>query len=384
MRKNKLGKLLLVALSVVSLTFTGAGWGDGNGGYGNGGNGGGFNGEWGGYNGEWGGYNGYQQGNKDENEISESTEVTEQDEKTSGLTINTEASNPILYLDALTQSSTKQQVFTTAKKGNYVATASLAATVEYPVTEEITVTFPYGTIYLMGTNEQDTPYRQAGDVIAYITVDIDEIELQRYEQMVERMEERDSKFGYYTYLKNMVDGMKEAKTQTTIVMEEDGYLVAHDTGWRGTQITQYSYTVADLSERMLSVTNQNNQFRYGQKVTVTGTIDNKQVTGTGTVISASSRVLSSELAGSKAYIKLDADSEKLYDARSLKVSVETIRMDNILLLDAGCVFMNNGVQMVRIKGEGGLYSSGFAFGRKSSTQYWIVDGVQEGNEVLLQ
>lgn len=365
MRSKKLARAAMVLLSIVSLGMVGASGG---------------NGDWGSFNGDWG--RPAQQ--KDNNGgIVESTEMNEPEEGSKITLENSEDTNT-LYLDALTQDQTQKQKFVTLKRGKYSATASLTATVEYPVQREEIVTFPYGTIYLMGTNEQENPYREAGDVIAYIHVELDEMEMARMEKQVQRLEERGEIYGYYSYLKSTLDAMKEAATQTEIVMEESGYLVEHDWGWRGSQISQYRYVVADASDRILSVTNQNNQFRYGQKVTVTGTLNNKKVTGTGTVVSASSRVISPELAGGKAYIRLDKDSEQLYDARGLSVSTESIRAENILLLDASCVFMKNGVPMVKIRDAYGLHMVGFTSGRKSSSQYWIVDGLMEGAEVLVQ
>lgn len=365
MRSKKYTKAAVVLLSIVSLSLVGAASGPG---------------DWGNLNGDWG-----RPAQQKENNggIVETTEMNDPAD-TSGITLETGEDTKTLYWDALTQDMTEKQRFLTLKRGNYTATASLAATVEYPVQHEEIVTFPYGTIYLMGTNEQEDPYREAGEVIAYIHVELDEMEMARMEKQVQRLEERGEIYGYYSYLKSTLDAMKKAATQTEIVMEESGYLVEHDWGFRGSQISQYRYVVADASDRILSVTNQNNQFRYGQKVTVTGTINNKKVSGTGTVVSASARVISSELAGAKAYIRLDKDSEQLYDARGLSVSVESIRAENILLLDASCVFMKNGVPMVKIRDAYGLHMVGFSFGRKSSSQYWIVDGLEEGAEVLVQ
>lgn len=373
MHDKKLGRIAAVVLSVLSLSFVGAsngGWGDlPQGGWGDLPQGG------------WGRDPG-QEAEKD-GVITESTEVT-QPEEAPAITIENESGTKILYLDALTKDMSVNQKFVTLKRGNYTSVMSLGATVEYPVKQEYVVTVPYGTIYLMGINNELGPRCEKGDVLAWIQVEVDMLEMERISMQVARFEERGITTGYYTYLKNMLDGMKQALTQTEITIEEDGYLVEHDWAWRGEQISEFRYVLADPAERMISVENQNNQFRYGQKVTVTGTLDSKKVTGTGTVISASSRVIDSELSNEKAYIKLDGDSTDLYDASGLSVSVESIHVENILLLDAGCVFMKNGVQMVKIKDENGVHISGFVSGRKSPTQYWIVDGLSEGTEVLVQ
>lgn len=368
MRNKKCTRAAALLLAAASLCFVGAG------------NGGDFN--WGDWNGDWNGGRPPQNAEK-ESSIVETVE-TGKTEETPEISLITGQSSEKLYLDALTKETGTQQRFMTLKRGTYTATASLSATVEYPIQHEVIVQFPYGTIYLLGTNEKEDPYREEGEVIATIHVELDPIEMARMEKLVKRLESREDSYGYYSYVKSTYEAMKKAATQTEIVMEESGYLVEHDWGFRGSKISRYRYVVADASERILSVTNQNNQFRYGQKVTVTGTVDNKKVTGTGTVVSASSRVISPELSKEKAYIRLDEGSEQLYDGRSISVSTESIRAENILLLDASCVVMKNGVPTVKVKDANGLNTFSFAIGRKSSTQYWIVDGLAEGTEVLVQ
>lgn len=317
-------------------------------------------------------------------QVTETTEVLTQNpqEETKE---NKGISSDTLYFEALTEDHSVQQKYSVVKRGNYVAEASLNADVVFLETHEVIVSFPYGDIYLERTFIDDQlPYRHQGDLLAQIRVELDEIEMARLEQTVARMEERGETSGYYDYLKQQLDAMHEAATQTDIVMEEDGFLVEQDVAFRGAKISQYRYVVADSDARLIEVANVNNQFRFGQKVTVTAFVSNTQKTGTGTVISGSSRLVSEAMLGGKAYIRLDEDAEELYDGRSLKVSTRTIEADNILLMDEAAAFLQNGFQMVKVKDAFGIHSEPFWFGRKGASQYWVVEGLKEGDEVLLR
>ncbi|MBQ3029421.1 MAG: hypothetical protein IJD26_10085, partial [Lachnospiraceae bacterium] len=92
------------------------------------------------------------------------------------------------------------------------------------------------------------------------------------------------------------------------------------------------------------------------------------------------------LAGTTAQIRLDEDSEFLYDGNSFMVTVESIHMEDVLLVDESAVYMDNGVQMVKVKDEYGLHAVSFSFGRKDDNKkvYWVIDGLEEGAQILVQ
>ena len=130
--------------------------------------------------------------------------------------------------------------------------------------------------------------------------------------------------------------------------------------------------------------NENKQFRFGQSVKVSAKVDGVTCYGTGTVITASAALVSEELAGTTAYIRLDEESEYLYDGSGVSVTVETIHMKDVLLLDASATYTANGTQMVKVKDEYGLHAVGFSFGRKNANTYWVIDGLEEGAQILVQ
>jgi len=59
-------------------------------------------------------------------------------------------------------------------------------------------------------------------------------------------------------------------------------------------------------------------------------------------------------------------------------------MKDVLLLDASAAYMENGVQKVKVKDEYGLHAVSFSFGRKSTSTYWVIDGLEEGTQILVQ
>lgn len=310
----------------------------------------------------------------------------QQTETQPGMTINKDKGSKTLYTEALelAESGKGTQKYATVKRGDFVMTATASGTVIYPKQETISYDFPYGNVYFLEEIGWDSPVKTAGEAIARIYVEIDEIELATRERQLQRMEERGETGETYEELKKVLAEMQEAVEQTEIVMEEDGLLLEQDLWRYGTQINSYSIVVADLGEQLIEVPNENKLFRYGQEVKVTAKVNGETREGTGTVITASANALSEELAGNTAYIRLSEESRELYTGSMISVTVETVHMEDVLLLDTAATYIENGNQMVKIKDEYGLHSVGFSFGRKGTSAYWIVDGLEEGAQILVQ
>lgn len=308
-----------------------------------------------------------------------------QEEKKEGLTIRTEGSDETLYTDALKTPANAAQKFTTVRRGDFITTTTVGGTVVYPKQERIHYDFPYGETYYLEAVGVDTPNKKAGDAIASIYVQMDELQMAVMERQLQRMEERgETDSSAYAEMQETLSKMQEALTKTEIVMEEDGVLLEQDFPRFGTRISSYTIVVADPSERLLEVPNENNQFRYGQMVKVSAKINGVTKTGTGKVMTASSGTVSADLTGTTAYIRLDADSEYLYDGTGISVTAETVHMEDVLLLDVSAAYMENGVQMVKVKDEHGLHAVSFSFGRKNASTYWVIDGLEEGAQILVQ
>ena len=303
---------------------------------------------------------------------------------TEGLTIQKEVSSETLYKDALETQTAESQKYTTVRRGDFVMTSTVAASVVYPKQKTIRYDFPYGQTYYMEAVGLETPNKKVGDPIAKIFVAMDEIQLAVMERQIQRMEERGETGATYTEALERLEEMKEALNTTEIVMEEDGILLEQETLRFGTQISSYTIVVADPAERLLEVSNENKQFRFGQNVKVSAKVNGVTCQGTGTVITASAAMISEDLAGTTAFIRLDEESEYLYDGSGFSVTVETVRMKDVLLLDASAVYMANGTQMVKVKDEYGLHAVGFSFGRKNANTYWVIDGLEEGTQILVQ
>lgn len=302
------------------------------------------------------------------------------------LTIRTEKNTGSLYLEALEQTGTDVdlQKYVQVRREDFITTATVSGTVIYPKQKTVRYSFPYGTTYFLETAGADSKEKKAGDVIAKIYVQIDPIELAYRERQLQRMEERGELGTSYEELKTTLEEMQEAYEQTEIVIEEDGYLLEQENLRYGTQISSYSIVVADLGEQLIEVSDANHQFRFGQEVAVSAKLNGQTVTGKGTVISASVNSISEELAKDTAYIRLDEDSRELYGGSAISVTVETVHMENVLVLDASATYTENGNQMAKIKDEYGLHAVGFSFGRKKNSTYWVIDGLEEGTQVWVQ
>lgn len=306
-------------------------------------------------------------------------------ENSGGLTIQKEKNSETLYTKALEEKETTVgQKYATVRRGDFIAETIVPGTVVYPKQKKIRYNFPYGQTYYMEAVETEKKNKVAGDVIARVYVVMDEIQLAVMERQIQRMEERGETGTVYEDAKTRLEEMQEALTRTEITMEEDGILLEQEMPRFGTQIGSYTITVADPAERLLEVSNETKAFRYGQKVKVTATVDGEDRVGTGTVITASPNTVSADLAGTTAYIMLDEENAYLYDGKAISVTAETIHMKDVLLLDVSATYMENGVQMVKVKDEYGLHAVSFSFGRKNSSVYWVIDGLEEGAQILVQ
>jgi len=303
---------------------------------------------------------------------------------TGGLTIQKEKTSTSLYTKALEEGAATTQKYTTVRRGDFVTEVNVAGEVVYPKQKRVRFDFPYGATYYMEAVNIEKPNKVAGEAIARIHVQIDEIQLAVMERQLQRMEERGETGAAYEEQKAELENMQKALETTEIILEEDGVLLEQEHLRFGTKISSYTVVVADPKERLIQVPNENKQFRYGQTVKVTAKIDGVTTTGTGTVITASANTISEDLAGTIAYIRLDEESEFLYDGSGISVTSQTVHMKDVLLLDVSATYMANGMQMVKVKDEYGLHAVSFSFGRKSETTYWVIDGLEEGAQILVQ
>lgn len=303
-----------------------------------------------------------------------------------GLTINKEKNTGTLYTEALqtTEDNAYTRKYAEVVRGDFITTTTVSGSIVYPKKETVRYNFPYGYTYFLETVNGSTDKKEAGDVIAKIEVYMDEIELAQMERQLLRMEQRGENGTTYKDLKTTLEEMQEAYNQKEIVMEEDGLLLEQDNPRYGSRITSYKIVVADLGEQLIEVPNESKQFRFGQEVKVTAKIDGKTVEGTGTVITASPNSVSEELAGKTAYIRLDEDCTELYTGSSIQVIVETVHMEDVLLLDVAASYLENGNQMAKVKDEYGLHAVGFSYGRKGDSKFWVVDGLEEGAQILVK
>lgn len=303
---------------------------------------------------------------------------------TGGLTIQKEKASASLYTKALEEGVATTQKYTTVRRGDFVTEVNVAGEVVYPKQKKVRYDFPYGATYYMEAVNIEKPNKVAGEAIARIHVQMDQIQLAVMDRQLQRMEERGETGTAYEEQKAELENMQKALETTEIILEEDGVLLEQEHLRFGTKISSYTVVVADPKERLIQVPNENKQFRYGQTVKVSAKIDGVTTTGTGTVITASANTISEDLAGTVAYIRLDEESEFLYDGSGISVTSEIVHMKDVLLLDVSATYMANGMQMVKVKDEYGLHAVSFSFGRKSETTYWVIDGLEEGAQILVQ
>ena len=140
-------------------------------------------------------------------------------------------------------------------------------------------------------------------------------------------------------------------------------------------------TVYNPDSETIAVDNSSENFRYQARVTVAAGPMNKRAYLTGQVVS-SGNILPPERQTSRALIQLDEPPGDT-PLTNLSVSVEVKRIDHVILVPQDAVKQENGKYYVKKLRDGVVQKRFIAYGGGNSKEVWVVDGVAEGDVVIL-
>lgn len=283
----------------------------------------------------------------------------------------------------------------------------------YPISSSVTNTITYGITYF--TKFQVSLYQHVnkGDVIATISVKADNIALYEKQLSLKRQQERliearndknQTLVKQYTKtiseLKETIAKMQQDFATTKIVASSSGIIIGLADYKEDTIIypEMFIAQIADESDCFVSVENAKHLLNYGNKVEVSYTNQNNEnCTAQGEVVNVSAPALSAELQTDNAYIKLPPEVIAEMSATTVsnhgdrinrskfKITAKTRGMNNIVVVPKEAVTEINGKTYVYILEQGNeIKAQSFIAGGYDASNYWVIEGVEEGTNLCLK
>lgn len=132
---------------------------------------------------------------------------------------------------------------------------------------------------------------------------------------------------------------------------------------------------------LVRVTDSNMAFRYGMETTITGGSRNDPQVVQGQVVAASN-VLPYELRQQAAYIAV-TDTPEIAELRNLSASVETIVLEDVLVVTRNALTMQGGMYYAEIVAEDMVQKRYVLTSSHRLTDLLILQGLEEGQSVLV-
>lgn len=285
----------------------------------------------------------------------------------------------------------------------------------YSKIERIANPVEYGTTYINSLEVKQYERVSKGQVIANIKVVADDINIRRKERTLLRANEdlnsliadgeeankRSIKHQreYIEDLTKEINEMKADGARTQIVAPFDGIITSVGQYEEGDLLLAGSNicTIADEANCFITVEDQKGLLTYGNKTVIEYDDENgKKATAEGTVVTVAPCGLSGNLKTGFSLIRVSsedlakmASSNRGFDGWWMRshfsVKAELRTVDNVVLVPKRAVKTENGITYVIVMDENNkpTYKS-FIAGGSDSSNYWVVDGLDEGTVICLE
>lgn len=270
-----------------------------------------------------------------------------------------------------------------AKRGDFAITTKVKAKANYNTEKTLYAERLYGYLYFGGFNVKLNQKCSKGDVIAKYSeyVDDDFVAETYFSLEYAKMQKDAESIAYY---ENVLEEINEAVGERKITAPCDGMVISMSELYTGSPIwgDNKVCVFAGLDNLLFSVDNSKNDFRYGQTVLVEAMVNGKEEKCTGKVITASATGLSGNLKQKTALIELDEGYEALYFSNSVFISVNTIAVEDVIMIPIEAAQSVSGQMTVLVNENGEMKRVRFVNGRKGQTYYWAADGLYEGQQLF--
>ena len=320
------------------------------------------------------------------------------------------------------QLTDQQTVYNTVQvqRGTFAKEYDIPAVAYYPLQQSLALEENGGFFAEFTVKEGDTV--QKGDVLARFTVETSRVELEQLDRKIAHLEEETAmgisqrseviqtlentpaeglekekntillkkhkaELEHYKYLQQRsIDELKQERkirqdkqNGYVLTAPEDGLVTNFAKLKAGDPVSagQMLMTLIQTDVVQLRVSNSSSILRYNMEVKVTVGRQNDTKVLTARVVAADNPIPQGERTG-YAYIFVETD-EAITEA---KLTVESIRLDNVLVVDRGAVVSENGKHYVTKLTDGMLQKRYIGFGMNTAETAWIIHGVAEGDTLL--
>ncbi|MDD7333142.1 MAG: efflux RND transporter periplasmic adaptor subunit [Lachnospiraceae bacterium] len=322
-----------------------------------------------------------------------------------------EAGDPVLIADSVNAGAGTTEV----TRGDFTSAFEGKGFIAYPLSYYVTNPIEYGTACFTEYKVDVFQKVQAGDVIACIHVKADnaaileeKLQLQRAQERLQDMIDAGEEAKVISRKKEYVEELKESLSQmqadsetTEIRAGESGIvfwledLSGEDEIRNGAPIAM----IANGSQCFLTVKNENQQLNYGNKVSIEYMDQNRKTQhAEGTIVTIGAAGLSSDLKREEAYIRIpEAVADYIQDRVAeeniadffkqpqFNIKTEIRTVSDVLLVPKKAVTVLNGKTYVYVKHDDGtITTQNFIAGGSNETDYWVLEGLEEGMTICLE
>jgi len=339
--------------------------------------------------------------------------------------------NGDLYLNPEKQGSIKSYQTTEVFIGDLNNEAQAVASVQYPNYKGVFFSLSNGEATFEGFLVNQGDYVEEGAPIAKVSTRINDIQVEELKLNLKRLEQNYSDYCYnkeqtlfylmedinkadqpidiekktLIYEKNLLEyeqgkmskekeiaelreevkDQEESSEAEFIYASSSGIIDGFSRIWTGTNLSdgEYLATIFDTSKVLLAVKNSGKILKYNMPVSILAKNKDKTLELTGRVISFSSDILSTELISETAYIEINEDTTGFVWSNNNTVIYQPLTMKNVLLVSVNAVGVEGTKTYVTEYVDNQLYKRYFIAGRFNTRHYWVLDGLKEGMEVII-
>ncbi len=299
--------------------------------------------------------------------------------------------------------------------------------VVYPDYEVVSYDAEYGQGQFVQYEVQRYDTVEAGDLLATITVEGDDILIQEKELQLQRMQERlldlDTRMNdpeaelttkereniyeqmviaveNIDELSQEIEAMKADYAATQIYANADGIIIWMSDKQEGSTLSygENLVFIASPDTCYLEVSNTQHVLNYGNEMFIQYWGDDGRVVSIPTtVLTTPTNVLSGELTSELAYLQLPEailermeEMERLqtgnyYEQHNYEVVGSPRTISNVILIPKRAVFVEEGQTYVHVLDENGnVTARSFIAGGYDVENYWVLEGLEEGMTICLE
>lgn len=199
-------------------------------------------------------------------------------------------------------------------------------------------------------------------------------QLEYYKQDGERVQNQ---------MKQELETLKTLEGDMNIYAPYDGVIDTIENVPEGTELTtsRKLLTMHSEDETLLHIS-EGESLKYNMPVTVTVGVGENQSTYSGKVVSANN-ILDDAYQTNAAYVKLDEKVET-DNLKNITVTADVKKLNNVLLVKKFAVTEQNNDKYVSIVEDGKVMKRPVVTGSDDGEYVWILQGLDEGQQVLIQ